>query len=167
MAKIKMSKTLPVAVDGVHISLFQQGEEYPVADKLAAMLVYKLKVATFVRERTMPEPSEKAVIEGAPEIKAEEKIEPESDEEIEEESEQEEVVIEDEPEAKTEIGDGQEEAIPEDPPMIRVHQLANELGISNRSILNKAQVLGIEATAPASGLSNEEVKRLKEALGFE
>ena len=166
MAKIKMSKTLPVAVDGVHISLFQQGEEYPVADKLAAMLVYKLKVATFVRERTMPEPSEKAVIEEVPEIKAEEKIEPESEEEIEnlvaqpiEETIPEEAVIEETPEA--------ERVIPEEPPMIRVHQLANELGISNRSILNKAQALGIEATAPASGLSNEEVKRLKDALGFE
>jgi len=153
-----MSKTLPVAVDGVHISLFQQGVEYPVADKLAAMLVYKLKVATFVRERAMPAPSEKAVIDEAPEIKAEWKIE---------ETTQEEAVIEDEPEAKPEIGDGQEEAIPEEGPMIRVHQLAIELGISNRSILNKAQALGIEATAPASGLSNEEVKRLKDALGFE
>jgi len=136
MPKIRITRTMPVAVDGIHIRLFQAGWEGNVEDYIANLVVYKLKIATFVRERTMPEPSEKAVIESAPEVKEEE--------------------IEEKP----------EETEPEEPPYIRVFQLAKELGVPNRLILNKAKDLGIAATAPASNLSDEEAKRLKDALGL-
>jgi len=136
MPKIRVTRTMPVATDGIHIRLFQAGLEDDVEVDVANLLVYKLKIATFVRERTMPEPSEKAVIESAPEVKEEE--------------------IEEKP----------EETEPEEPPYIRVFQLAKELGVPNRLILNKAKDLGIAATAPASNLSDEEAKRLKDALGL-
>lgn len=136
MPKIRITRTTPVAVDGIHIRLFQAGSEIDAEKDLANLLVYNLKIASFVRERAMPEPSERAVVESAPEIK---------EETTEEESE--------------ETGE-------EDNPYIRVFQLAKDLGVSNRLILNKAKDLGIAATAPASNLSDEEVKRLKKALGL-
>jgi len=136
MPKIRVTRTTPVATDGVHIRLFQAGWEGDVEKDVADLLVYKLKIATFVRERAMPEPSEKAVIESAPEIK----------------------------EGDTE--EKPEEIESEEVPYIRVFQLAKEWGVSNRLILNKAKDLGIAATAPASNLSDEEVKRLKTALGL-
>jgi len=136
LPKIRITKTMPVAVDGIHIRLFQAGLEEDVEKDLANLLVYNLKIASFVRERAMPEPSERAVVESAPEIK---------EETVEEKSE--------------ETGE-------EDNPYIRVFQLAKDLGVSNRLILNKAKDLGIAATAPASNLSDDEVKRLKKALGL-
>ena len=136
MPKIRITRTIPVAVDGIHIRLFQAGAEEDVEKDLANLLVYNLKIASFVRERAMPEPSERAVVESAPEIK----------EEVTEEK--------------------SEETGEEDNPYIRVFQLAKELGVSNRLILNKAKDLGIAAVAPASNLSDEEVKRLKKALGI-
>ena len=137
-----MTKTMPVAVDGIHIRLFQKDQEVVIERELGDLLVNKLKAATFIRERTMPEPSERAVLEGAPEVK-----EPSS---IPEETEKENLP--------------ENEKGPED--YIRVFQLAKELGVSNRLILNKAKDLGIVATAPASNLSDEEIARIKKALGL-
>ena len=124
-----MTRTLPVAVDGIHIRYFSSGWEGEVEASVADLLVNQLKAATIVRERTLPEPSERAVIESAPEIAEEEPKKPEED--------------------------------------TQVFQLARDLGISNRAILNKAKDLGISAAAPASKLTGEEVARLKKALGIE
>jgi len=136
LPKIRITRTTPVALDGVHVRLLQKDQELDVESDVAKMLVYDLRIASIIRERTMPEPSERAVVESAPEIK---------EEGTEEKSE--------------ETGE-------EDNPYIRVFQLAKDLGVSNRLILNKAKDLGIAATAPASNLSDEEVKRLKKALGI-
>jgi len=124
-----MTRTLPVAVDGIHIRYFSSGWEGDVETSVADLLVNQLKAATIVRERMMPEPSERAVIESAPEIAEEEPEKPEED--------------------------------------TQVFQLAKDLGISNRAILNKAKDLGISAAAPASKLTGTEVTRLKKALGIE
>ena len=63
-----MTRTLPVAVDGIHIRYFSSGWEGDVETSVADLLVNQLKAATIVRKRMMPEPSEKAVIESAPEV---------------------------------------------------------------------------------------------------
>jgi len=133
MPKIRITRTMPVATDGIHTRLFQAGWEGDVEKDVASLLVYNLKIATFVRERAMPEPSERAVIESAPEVKKESETE-----DVEENG----------------------------PEYTRVFQMAKALGISNRLILNKAKALGIAATAPASNLSDEEIARIKKALGL-
>lgn len=71
MVKIRITKTIPVAVDGIHIRHFSKDWEGEVDAPLVDLLI-KLNAAVIVRERTMPEPSERAVIESVPEI-AEEK----------------------------------------------------------------------------------------------
>lgn len=146
MPRIRITRTEPVAPDGIHIRLFQAGWEGDVEKDVANLLVYNLKMAKMVREREMPEPSERAVVESAPEIKEET-----SEEEIEKAGPEEEI----------------EKADSEEPLYIRVFQFAKKWGISNRLILNKAKDLGIAAVAPASNLSDEEVERLKSALGLD
>jgi len=76
MQKVRILRTESVAVDGIHIKLFKKGHELTL-DKYIAEKLVKIKVAEFIRTRARvaPEepviiaPTEKAVIESAPEKK--------------------------------------------------------------------------------------------------
>ena len=140
MAKIKMLKTLPIALDGIHANLFKKGEIYPnekqaLSDKDIVLLVNKLKVAEIIPERKLVEPSEKPMVEPS-EIKSEE-TESEKDDEPKED--------------KSEEG-------------ITVANLAKKYNTPNRAILNAAQKLKIGATAPSSKLTAKAVLEIKEYL---
>ena len=140
MAKIKMLKTLPIALDGIHANLFKKGEIYPnerqgLSDKDVVLLVNKLKVAEIIPERKLVEPSEKPMVEPS-EIKSEE-TESEKDDEPKED--------------KSEEG-------------ITVANLAKKYNTPNRAILNAAQKLKINATAPSSKLTAKAVLEIKEYL---
>ena len=140
MAKIKMLKTLPIALDGIHANLFKKGEIYPnekqaLSDKDIVLLVNKLKVAEIIPERKLVEPSEKPMVEPS-EIKSEE-TEPEKENEPKED--------------KSEEG-------------ITVANLAKKYNTPNRAILNAAQKLKINATAPSSKLTAKAVLEIKEYL---
>ena len=140
MAKIKMLKTLPIALDGIHANLFKKGEIYPnekqaLSDKDIVLLVNKLKVAEIIPERKLVEPSEKPMVEPS-ETKSEE-TEPEKEDEPKED--------------KSEEG-------------ITVANLAKKYNTPNRAILNAAQKLKINATAPSSKLTAKAVLEIKEYL---
>jgi len=140
VAKIKMLKTLPIALDGIHANLFKKGEIYPnerqgLSDKDVVLLVNKLKVAEIIPERKLVEPSEKPMVEPS-EIKLEE-TEPEKENEPKED--------------KSEEG-------------ITVANLAKKYNTPNRAILNAAQKLKINATAPSSKLTAKAVLEIKEYL---
>lgn len=47
---------------------------------------------------------------------------------------------------------------------MRVYELAKELGVSNRRILELLPTLNIEATSHMSALTEDDVERIKEAL---
>lgn len=133
MPKIKILKTLPVAVDGIHVKLFTKDQELEASEELANLLINKLKMASLIRQRTqmseaLIEPPEKAVIEMAPEKKED----PIIDEPMED---------------------------------IQVFQLARDLSVPVRSILNKAKDLGIDAKAPVSKLTGKEAVKIKRAIG--
>ena len=74
MPKIKVTKTIPIAEDGIHIRRYAAGFIGDVSNKAAEILI-SIGAAVLVRERMAPSiapeiaPSEKAVIEKAPEIK--------------------------------------------------------------------------------------------------
>jgi len=133
-----MIKTVPVAVDGIHIKQFRAGVTYDendgITNRMAKILIEDCRAAILVRERTAPSvvpevaPSEKAVIEEAPERKL------------------------------------VEVTIVEKPIMVRVYQLSDELGVSSKRILEIAKSIGIEATAPASGLSFNDADKIKSEL---
>jgi len=140
VAKIKMLKTLPIALDGIHANLFKKGEIYPnekqaLSDKDIVLLVNKLKVAEIIPERKLVEPSEKPMVEPS-ETKSEE-TESEKDDEPKED--------------KSEEG-------------ITVANLAKKYNTPNRAILNAAQKLKINATAPSSKLTAKAVLEIKEYL---
>lgn len=65
--KVKITRTMPVAVDGIHVRKFTAGKEEDVNVDVARLLVDKLKIAEYVRERAVLEPSSRAVITEAPE----------------------------------------------------------------------------------------------------
>jgi len=140
VAKIKMLKTLPIALDGIHANLFKKGEIYPnekqaLSDKDIVLLVNKLKVAEIIPERKLVEPSEKPMVEPS-ETKSEE-TEPEKEDGLKED--------------KSEEG-------------ITVANLAKKYNTPNRAILNAAQKLKINATAPSSKLTAKAVLEIKEYL---
>jgi len=153
VAKIKMLKTLPIALDGIHANLFKKGEIYPnekqaLSDKDIVLLVNKLKVAEIIPERKLVEPSEKPMVEPS-ETKSEETKSEKDDEPKSEEtkSEKEDELKED----KSEEG-------------ITVANLAKKYNTPNRAILNAAQKLKINATAPSSKLTAKAVLEIKEYL---
>jgi hypothetical protein len=53
---------------------------------------------------------------------------------------------------------------PEEGPVIRVYQLAEELDLPSKKVMDAARKIGIFTRAPASGLSDDEVKRIKKVL---
>lgn len=153
---IKMTRQMPIAVDGIHARLFRKdsvyqtndpGKENYVSKELATMIVDKFKAGVVVRERTRPEPSEVPIVEPS-EIKKEETAETEQEEETEKEI----------------VSDQEEEALEDG---MRVHEMAKEYNVPNKAILNAAKKLGIGATVPMSSLSGTEVIKIKELLEIE
>ena len=58
MPRLKIIKKMPVATDGIHITLFHKDQIIPDAsEELKKLLVDKLKMAEVVRERKPVEPS--------------------------------------------------------------------------------------------------------------
>ena len=173
MIKIKMTQTTPGSLDGHTTKVFRAGEEYIVCDtpdlmeaalargervvskELSIVFVSHLQVATLIRMRQEPEaqsqlePSEKTVVEAAPENKAvltEEEAEAENPEVIEEKAPEEEKKQDD------------------TAPTLRVFQLADELGVKTKKVLKAANKLNIKVTAAASGLTEEEAEKIKKAM---
>jgi len=157
MAKILMSQTMPGSMDGITTNLYIKGQKYEVdedqiSQKLADIFV-NAKWATVVRERTVA-PAETAVVQKAPEIKAEpeeapEKLETKTELETEEESAQ---AFSDQPEAPHELK------------TTRVFELAQELEIPYKEVIKLAADLDIYVKVAQSGLSDSEVKRIRESF---
>jgi len=173
MTKIKMTQTTPGSIDGFTTKVFQEGQEYTVYDgpalveailagkqvitrELSITFVKYLQVAILVsrgrqeppQPESQPEPSEKTVIEAAPENKAvltEEETEAENPEVIEERAPEEE---------KKQV----------DAPTLRVFQLADELGVKTKKVLKVAKSLNINVKASVSGLTEEEAEKIKKAM---
>lgn len=138
MAKIRMLKTTPVALDGIHTKLLTKDTIYPneclgLSDDEMKMLVEDFAIAEYVAERRRPEPSEKQVVE--PSETKDEDTDEEDDLEIDESE------------------DG-----------IEVHELAKKYQTTNRMIINAAKSLDIGATGTRSKLTATEAARIKQLL---
>lgn len=132
MIKIKMLKTTPGSLDGFTRIDFNEEQTYEVPDELAKAFVKDMGVAVIVRERkAISAAPEKAVIETALGNKEEEE--------------------------KTDDFDVEKK--PRE--MVRVFQLADELGVSSKEIIKKAKELGLHAKAPVSGLFEEDAEKIK------
>lgn len=152
MVTIKMLKTTPGSPDGFYTKMYEEGKEYTadidIPPRLAKTFVEDMKkVAVYVTEgKAMPVAPENAVIETAPENKVEE---PKTVEEKPKEKEH----GWEPPQKKDKKGK-----------VMRVYQLADELDIPSKDILIAIENIGIYARNAASGLSEEEVAKLKSAL---
>ena len=131
MPKVRITQTVPIAEDGIHIRKYASGWEGEVSEAAARILI-SIGAAQIVRTRLAPSeqpevaPSGTTVIEGAPEKK---------------------------------------EAVKSTvPAVIRVWQLSDEIGVSSKRIIEIAVTLGIEATVPMSGLTTENVNKIKAEL---
>ena len=74
MVRIKMNITAQGSSDGIIISNYKEGCEYNVSERLARNFVEDQRIAErvlMIRRKT-PAPSEKAVVEKAPEVKKKE-----------------------------------------------------------------------------------------------
>lgn len=151
MVTIKMLKTTPGSPDGFYTKMYEEGKEFTVdidiPPRLAKTFVEDMKkVAVYVTEgKAIPAAPENAVMEAVPENKVEE---PEKVEEKPKEKEH-----DWEPPKKKDKGK-----------VMRVYQLADELDIPSKDILIAVENLGIYARNAASGLSEEEVQKIKTAL---
>lgn len=132
--KVKITRTMPVAVDGIHVRKFTAGKEEDVNVDVARLLVDKLKIAEYVRERAVLEPSSRAVITEAPE-----KTEPPEEPEVK----------------KNGAAEGTEGT---EGPDVKVFELAQGLGMATKAVLNACKKLKIKATAPASKISAVDAK---------
>ena len=139
MPRLKIIKKMPVATDGIHITLFRKDQIIPDAsEELKKLLVDKLKMAEVVRERKPVEPSIVPIVEPS-------EIKDETDE------------TEDKEVAEEAIEDKADEGL-------RVYEMAKKYSVPNRAILNAVQKLKFEATAPASVLTAKQVLEIKEYL---
>ena len=87
MARLRITIKMPVATDGIHITLFSKGQIVPDAsEELKKLLVDKLKIAEIVRERKPIEPSVATVVEPS-------ETKDETDEEIAEDETDEELKV--------------------------------------------------------------------------
>ena len=153
MATMRMKKTTPGSPDGFGTVLYEEGREYRVdvdiPASLAKAFVVDMEVAEYVTEgKSIPAAPQNAAVEAAPDNKAEEAPE--------------------EPETpKKEKKDFGWEALKKKDKkgkVMRVYQLADELGINSKDILIAVENLGIYARNAASGLSEEEAEKVRTAL---
>ena len=149
MAKIKMLKTAPGSPDGIHVLKYQANAEYDIPDRLAGTFV-SLRVAVYVPPPVI-KPPETQLIESAPEKK----------EVFEEFAGEDDVDEEEEIELHELLGSDNNA---KDKKIMRVFQLAKELGKPSKKIIKVANKLGISVAASSSGLSEEDVERIKETI---
>lgn len=153
MVTIRMLKTTPGSPDGYYTKMYEEGKEYTadidIPPRLAKTFVEDMKkVAVYVTgEKAVPAAPENAAIKVAPENKVE------APKTVEEKPEEKEHGWE--PPKKKDKSDGK---------VMRVYELADQLGIASKDILIIVENLGIYARNPASGLSEEEVAKVKAAL---
>ncbi len=135
MKKVKMNYSIEGSPDGMRVCIYQGGYEYDLPDKLADVFI-NIKAAEHVEVR------KRKAVSAAPQNAAVD-VAPENA------SVPKPVVDKDEDE-KTFV--------------VRVYQLAEELDVSSKDIIETAKKIGIYARAPASGLSDEEITRIKKEL---
>ena len=150
MATMRMKKTTPGSPDGFGTVMYEEGREYRVdvdiPASLAKAFVVDMEVAEYVTEgKAVPAAPKNAAVKAAPENKVEAPETVEKPEEKEHGWEP--------PKKKDKKGK-----------VMRVYQLADELDIPSKDILIAIENLGIYARNAASGLSEEEVAKLKSAL---
>lgn len=136
-----MIKSIAAAEDGIHVRKFATGEEYLVSDRLAKILIEDTGSAELVIEE---EPKQfmrqQKQISEAPEKTVIEKA-PEN------------AMIKESPKNK------QEKKV-----RMRVFQLADELSVGSKIIIKIAKELNINVAKVQSGLSSDEVERIKVRL---
>ena len=145
MPKVKMTKSTPGSEDGFTTNLYLVDQEYDLSENLAKAFVEQMKVASYMRTRNklVVEPSE-PVVEVAP---SEIKDIPEP------------VVIEEEAEVD-EPEEEKEEKV--EPKNTRVFMLAKELDTNWKEIIKVAQKLDIKVSVAQAGLTDSEVKKIKD-----
>ena len=47
---------------------------------------------------------------------------------------------------------------------VKIHEIAKKIGKTSKEVLEKANLLGIEATSHLSGVENEEAKRIEDSF---
>ena len=151
MPKIVMKITTPGSSDGITVNNYVAGRKYPVGDALAKAFI-SMGVAEYAKEEKF--------VRIAPENKM---VESSLDNKVAESSDEDSVVGGD---SVVDNSGGiieEAEKLDNTSKALRVYQLADELGVSSKKILRIAKKLGIFVSAPASGLSEEEEKRIKSA----
>ena len=148
MARIKMTQTIAGCMDGIVAKKYIKDTEYAIDgneinQRLADMFL-NANAAVIIRERKpVLEAPEKAVIEEAPQKKVMS---------VSESMKKARAKKEDQPDKKE-----TESAIK----TTRVFHLANELKVSYKELVKLANKLGIKAKAAQSGLSENDVKKIK------
>ena len=155
MQTILMKITIAGSMDGFSTNLYKAGQKYPVDNNhinqgLADSFV-NANFATYIRERMVVEPEERAVEVSAPEIKVAKDTGPK---ETKTEIEKEEIsaqTFSDEPEIQ-------------EPKNTRVFALAKELKVGWEKIIKVANELDINVRAAQAGLTDSQVQEIKKAF---
>lgn len=190
MPRIRMLRTTPGSPDGYNTVMYTKDTEYHVPSEIPAQLaktfvedmkrppaIYVTADTPPIETKAIPAAPENAAIETAPKNKVEEVKETETVEEAPKETEPKDVPEDKEPEtAKVtakevakEPETPKEDDVGWEPPKkevktVRVHELADELGISSKNIMKVAKKLGIDAKSTFSGLLEKDVKKIKANL---
>ena len=139
MPKILMKQTKPGSIDGMTINLYHAGQEYEIDDNEISQSLANAFIgaqwATLIRER-INVPAPSATM-----------------------------VVTEAPEIKKEEIVDEEEIIVAAPKTKRVFELARELEKPWKEIVLMADSLDIDANKAQSGLTETEVKRIKEEFG--
>ena len=132
MPKVRITKTTPIAEDGIHVRKYSAGWEGEVSEAAAALLVScgaaTVMMETNIMRRTAPTNEPPVPSEG---------IEPQGPSEKKEDPE---------------------------PAVMRIWQLSEETGVSSAKLLQIAKRINVSVTGPMSGLSNEEINKIKSEL---
>ena len=152
MATMRMKKTTPGSPDGFGTVMYEEGREYGVdvdiPASLAKAFVVDMKVAEYVTEgKAISAAPENAAVDAAPDNKVKE---PE--------------MVEKKPEKKDFGWEPPKKKDKSKGKVMRVYQLADELDIPSKDILIAIENIGIYARNAASGLSEEEVEKVRAAL---
>ena len=148
MAAIKMRVTVPGSMDGLTSKKFVADKIYEINDIDMNQRLAKMILKSNLAVRVVPDPSESltppeplgGVLE-APEKKDDEDLDIDLDDESDE----------------TEDADSGET-------VLRVYQLADELGKGSKDIIEIAKTLDIQVTAPSSGLTATQVDKIRKSL---
>lgn len=169
MPRIRMLRTTPGSPDGYNTVMYTKDTEYHVPSEIPAQLaktfvedmkrppaIYVTADTPPIETKAIPAAPENAAIETAPKNKVEDVKEPETAKVTAKE-------VAKEPETPKEDDIGWEPPKKE-AKTVRVHKLADELGISSKNIMKVAKKLGIDAKSTFSGLLEKDVKKIKANL---